>query len=181
VKYQLKNGKTVEVRLLESSDGEKLFEYFDLHFSNESKSRFGPHPFDKSTIDSICQNRNDDIKRYIAIDTEENVIAYMLIKQGVIEWDEKRYAERNQFYDHSSSVTFAPSVADDWQSSGLGTLMNSIMEADLRQQGTRYIILWGGVQASNVKAINFYKKLGYKNIASFWHNETDNYDMTKEL
>ena len=40
--HDLKNGKSVEVRLVEPGDNEKLFEYFDQHFSKESKSRFGP-------------------------------------------------------------------------------------------------------------------------------------------
>jgi ribosomal protein S18 acetylase RimI-like enzyme len=181
MKYQLKNGKTVEVRLLTKDDNGKLFEYFDKNFSEESKSRFGPHPFDKMTIDSICQNITDKIKRYVAIDDERNIVAYMLIKQGLIEWDEKRYAERNQFYDNNFSVTFAPSVADTWQSSGLGNLMNSVIEADLIKQGIRFIILWGGVQATNDKAVNFYKKLGYQQSASFRHEGKDNYDMVKQL
>jgi ribosomal protein S18 acetylase RimI-like enzyme len=179
--YQLKNGKTVEIRLLQANDSEKLFEYFDLHFSKESKLRFGPHPFDKMTIDSICQNITDEIKRYVAIDDERNIVAYMLIKQGMIEWDMKRYAERNQFYDDDSSVTFAPSVADTWQSSGLGSLMNDIIESDLKTRNIKSIILWGGVQAINEKAVNFYKKSGYRFIASFWHDGKNNYDMVKQL
>jgi diamine N-acetyltransferase len=179
--HQLKNGKAVEIRLLENSDCGKLFDYFDQHFSKESKSRFGPHPFDKQTIDAICKNSDEEITRYIALDENKNIAAYMLVKQGMNEWDEKRYAWRNQFYDHQSSVTFAPSVADAWQSSGLGTGMNNFIEGELRNRGIKNIILWGGVQASNKKAVNFYKKLGYEFIASFRHDEKDNYDMVKRL
>jgi ribosomal protein S18 acetylase RimI-like enzyme len=181
MKYLLRNGKTVQVRQLRTDDSRKLFKYFDIHFSAESKSRFGPHPFDKMTIDSICQNITNEIKRYVAIDDEKNIVAYMLIKQGMIEGDKKRFAERNQFYDNNSSVTFAPSVADAWQSSGLGNLMNAIIETGLMKQGIRFIILWGGVQATNDKAVNFYKKLGYQYLASFLHDGKDNYDMVKEL
>jgi ribosomal protein S18 acetylase RimI-like enzyme len=179
--YGLRNGKSVETRLLESNDNEKLFAYFDQHFSKESKSRFGPHTFDKETINTICQSPNGEIMRYVAIDDEKNIVAYILIKQGMIEWDEKRYAARQQFYDHNSSVTFAPSVADAWQSSGLGMLMNNIIEEDLRKRNIKNIILWGGVQATNEKAVHFYKKLGYQYIASFWHDGKDNYDMVKQL
>jgi GNAT superfamily N-acetyltransferase len=179
--HQLKNGNTVEVRLLENSDSEKLFEYFDQHFSKESKSRFGPHPFAKETLNVICQNPNGEITRYVAVDEEKNIVAYMLVKKGMIEWDEKRYATRQQFYDLNLSVAFAPSVADAWQSSGLGMLMNNIIEDDLRKRNVKNIILWGGVQATNEKAVNFYKKLGYQYISSFWHEGKDNYDMVKQL
>jgi diamine N-acetyltransferase len=105
----------------------------------------------------------------------------MLIKQGMIEWDMNRYLTRQQTYDYDSSVTFAPSIADAWQSSGLGMLMNNIIEEDLRKRNIKHIILWGGVQATNEKAVNFYKKLGYQFLASFWHDGKDNHDMVKQL
>jgi GNAT superfamily N-acetyltransferase len=181
MKYNLKNGKIIEVRLLEPGDKEKLFEYFDQHFSKESKSRFGPHAFDKETINTICQYPNGEIMRYVAVDEEKNIVAYMLIKQGMIDWDFNRYKTRNLSYDYNSSVTFAPSVADAWQSSGLGSLMNTVIENDLNKRGIENIILWGGVQETNKKAINFYKKLGYQIIASFWHEGKDNHDMVKQL
>ena len=181
MRYSLKNGKAVEVRLLHQTDSQKLFEYFDIHFSKESKSRYGPHPFDSDTINAICQNPNGQTSRYVALDEEGNIVAYMLIRQGMIEWDKERYALRNQSYDHHSSVTFAPSVADAWQSSGLGSFMTSMIEDLLRKRNIRKIILWGGVQATNEKAVNFYKKLGYEYIASFRHDGKDNYDMAKSL
>jgi ribosomal protein S18 acetylase RimI-like enzyme len=181
MKYELKNGKSVGVRLLQSNDNEKLFEYFDQYFSKESKSRFGPHPFDRETINRICRSPNGEIIRYVAIDENESIAAYMIIKQGMIEWDMNRYATRQQSYDHNTSVTFAPSVADAWQSSGVGSLMNKIIEGDLNKRGIKNVILWGGVQVTNEKAVNFYKKLGYQFIASFWHDGKDNHDMVKSL
>jgi ribosomal protein S18 acetylase RimI-like enzyme len=99
----------------------------------------------------------------------------------MIEWDMNRYLTRHQTYDHDSSVTFAPSVADAWQSEGLGSLMNQIIEADLKKRGIKHIILWGGVQATNEKAVNFYKKHGYRLIAHFQHDAKDNFDMVKQL
>lgn len=177
----LRNGKSVDVRLLAPGDSEKLFDYFDKFFSAESKSRFGPHPFDKETINAICNVPNHEIKRYVAIDEEENIVAYMLIKQGMIEWDEKRYTGRGEFFNYNTTITFAPSVADDWQSSGLGTAMNNHIEEELKLRGISNMILWGGVQANNEKAVNFYKKSGYRHSATFWHDGKDNYDMVKNL
>jgi diamine N-acetyltransferase len=181
MKYELRNGKIVGVRLLNGGDNEKLFNYFDQHFSKESRSRFGPHPFDKDSINTICIKPNGEITRYVAVDEEENIVAYMLIKQGMTDWDKDRYATRKQSYGYHDTVTFAPSVADAWQSSGLGSAMNDIIEDDLRKRNIKNIILWGGVQATNEKAVKFYKKLGYQFIASFWHDGKDNHDMVKQL
>ena len=40
-------------------------------------------------------------------------------------------------------------------------------------------IISGGIHATNLKAVNFYKKNGYQFIASSWHDEKDNHDMIK--
>ncbi len=179
--FQLKNGNSILIRSVENGDQENLLNYFNS-LSAESRSRFGPHPFDRETIDQICKNVTDATGRFVAIDPgSEKILAYMIIKPGMIEWDEKRYASRNQFYDASSTVTFAPSVADAWQSSSVGSVMNIYIEELLEKMGIKTIILWGGVQATNEKAVNFYKKFNYQFIASFWHDDKDNFDMVKYL
>ena len=177
----LQNKKTATIRQLNHHDREALYNYFQ-QLSAESRSRFGPHPFDHPTIDSIIDQPDSTIQRYVVIDNlTGDIVAYMLIKQGMIEFDLPRYAARNQFFDTAITATFAPSVADLWQSTGLGSAMASFIESDLFDRGIKIIILWGGVQATNTKAVNFYKKLGYRYIATFWHDEKDNHDMLKVL
>ena len=180
MKIQARDGRTAVIRLLQESDKEALYDYLQ-NLSPESRSRFGPHPFDQQTIDKICEQPDKNIQRYIALDESNIIVAYMLIQQGMIEADQQRYAERNQFVDYDTTVTYAPSVADAWQSSGLGTAMVDIIENELKNRGIRHIVLWGGVQATNLKAVNFYKKKGYRYIASFWLDNKDNHDMIKEL
>jgi diamine N-acetyltransferase len=181
MRVQLQNGRAAIIRSLQESDKESLYHYLQ-NLSAESRSRFGPHPFDKPTINKICEQPDKDIHRYVAIDeSATSIVAYMIIQQGMIEADQQRYAQRDQFFDAATTVTLAPSVADDWQSSGLGTAMLDFIEGELKTKGIRYIILWGGVQATNLKAVNFYKKNGYQFIASFWYDEKDNHDMIKEL
>jgi ribosomal protein S18 acetylase RimI-like enzyme len=181
MKTLLKNNKTADIRLLQQEDKESLYNYLQL-LSPESRSRFGPHSFDWRTIHAIFDQADETIQRYVAIDeTDQAIVAYMLIKQGMIEADQQRYSQRNIFFDPATTVTFAPSVADAWQSTGLGSAMTFFIEEDLKKKSIRHIILWGGVQATNTKAVSFYKKLGYQFIASFWFDEKDNHDMIKEL
>ncbi|MGZ8524613.1 MAG: N-acetyltransferase family protein, partial [Chitinophagaceae bacterium] len=152
MKVQLRDGRIVSIRPLQTSDKEPLYHYLQ-NLSAESRSRFGPHPFDEQTIEMICEDPGTDTLRFIAVgESAPEIIAYMLIKQGMIEADQRRYAMRSQFFNDSITVTCAPSVADAWQSSGLGTAMLNSIEAELINKGIRYIILWGGVQASNLKA-----------------------------
>jgi diamine N-acetyltransferase len=178
---QLKNSTLASIRLLHPADNENLFEYLG-GLSGESRSWFGPHLFDKETVNSLCLHLPEEILRYIAIaEDSQKIIAYMLIKRGMTEWDMKRYALRNQFFDETTAVTYAPSVADNWQSSGLGSIMYEFIEEGLKTKGLKCIILWGGVQAANQKAVRFYNKYGFRRIDSFYHDGKENYDMIKYL
>jgi diamine N-acetyltransferase len=177
----LRNNETVFIRLLQSSDEENLFQYL-LHLSPESRFRFGPHAFDRETVHNICAQLPGDTRRYIAEQQSTGyIVAYFLARLGMIEFDRKRYADRQQYFSESTTITFAPSVADAWQSTGLATVMNTFIENELKVMGIRHSILWGGVQATNEKAVKYYKKIGYQYQASFWNEEKDNYDMVKVL
>jgi diamine N-acetyltransferase len=181
IKFTLNGYKEIEVRLLQSTDAASLFHYLQ-HLSHESRSRFAPHAFDMETISNVCNNINNECLCYIAIEiTSGNIIAYMLFQKGMTEWDTKRFAEVNLFFNHNTTVTFAPSVADAWQSSGLGSRMHVLLEEELKSRGIQHIILWAGVQASNEKAVNFYKKFQYRYISSFWHEGKENFNMVKTL
>jgi diamine N-acetyltransferase len=178
---QLKDMQQLTIRLLEATDNDSLFDYLQ-GLTEETKSRFAPHPFDKETVNIICTKLPGHTLRYIAVDdSSKKIAAYMLVKPGLIEWDAQRYAIRQQFFDDATTVTYAPSVADNLQSSGLGGAMYKFIEQELKRKGVRQIVLWGGVQAGNQKAIHFYSKYGYRYIAPFRHDGKDNYDMLKEL
>ena len=177
----LVNKKSVSIRLLEKDDNDLLLAYLQA-LSAESRSRFGPHPFDAATVNDICHHLPGDTSRYIAIDTASGKIAaYMLVKNGMMEWDRLRYANRQQYFDEAVMVTYAPSVADEWQSSGLGSALHAIIEAALKNKGMATIVLWGGVQATNKKALGFYTKFGYRIMGAFRQDDKDNYDMLKTL
>jgi len=177
----LKNHTSITIRLLQKDDEERLFNYFS-QLSAESKSRFGPHLFDRETVRYIVEEQGSDISRYVALDKQQEIVAYMLIKKGMLEGEQYRLRQNNVAFEESLFCTYAPSVADAWQSSGLGSAMYQVIEQHIRDNTPcRFIILWGGVQATNAKAIGFYQKQGFKQIGSFWYDGKDNYDMVKNL
>ncbi len=177
----LKNNASATIRMLQNDDEERLFHYFNL-LSAESKSRFGPHLFNRDTVRYIVNEPAGDIYRYVALDEQQEIVAYMLIKKGMLEGEQYRLRQNNVAFEEGLFCTFAPSVADAWQSSGLGSVMYQVIETDIRQNTPyRFIILWGGVQATNAKAIGFYQKQGFQQIGSFWYDGKDNHDMIKNL
>jgi ribosomal protein S18 acetylase RimI-like enzyme len=170
--------KQFVIRGLEPVDFGRLFNYLQ-NLSEETRRRFGPHLFDKESIVSFYNNPTN--KAYIAQDEETlEIVAYFIVKNGIVEHDYQRFLAYGLVLDAITDCTFAPSVADLWQSSGVGSIMFQSITADLKQRGVRRIFLWGGVQAENERAVNYYKKFGFRSLGQFFHHG-DNFDMVLDL
>lgn len=81
---------------------------------------------------------------------------------------------------NTSDCTFAPSVADAWQSCGVGNSLFQFILSSLKATEVKRIILWGGVQIDNEKAVNYYKKNAFKTLGQFYYNG-ENYDMVLDV
>ncbi|KAA3625839.1 MAG: GNAT family N-acetyltransferase [Bacteroidetes bacterium] len=160
-------------------DIEKLFQYFNK-LSGETKSYFAPHPFDFETITSICHRSYQDYQSFVCI-KNEIIIAYAVVKNGLTEGELNRFAKYSIRINEESDYILAPSVADAFQSQGVGSLLLSFVESELRNQGAKKIILWGGVQLRNERAVKYYLKNGFRTLGEFWHDDLDNLDMVKYL
>jgi diamine N-acetyltransferase len=171
----LNDNRVVAMRLLQQGDANTLYHYL-TGLSAESRSRFGPHSFDRDTVNHICNNLTDDVQRFVSI-ADNCIVAYMLVRKGMIEGDAERYAQHNIFFDAETTVTYAPSVADDFQNTGLGSTMFAVILQQIKLQGNHAIILWGGVQATNARAVHFYTKHGFEPKGNFWFDGKDNIDM----
>ena len=176
---QTKNGKSVLLRKLTFDDIDKL-SYYLQKLGPDTIKRFGPHGFDKQSISELYQNP-DHYTGYIAEDIETaEIIGYSIIKTGYLEHDGYRLQSYGLTPDEKTDCTFAPSVADQWQSQGVGNSLFHFMLSDLKAKGFRRIILWGGVQSNNQKAENYYLKNGFKKLGQFEHNGLND-DMILEI
>jgi len=174
-----KNKKQAILRKLNPGDLDLLHVYLQK-LSAETKKRFGPHKYDKESIIDFYKN-SDTLLAYVGIDMEtKEIIAYFLIKTGYLEHDHKRFESYGIELDNMTGCTFAPSVADDWQSCGIGEQLFHYILSDLKTKGIQRIVLWGGVQMDNEKALNYYKKNHFKTAGQFTHNG-ENYDMMLDL
>jgi len=173
-----KNNRQVALRKLNADDYGNLCDYFGK-LSYETRKRFGPHPFDRNSI--IEFYRNDLHTGYIAQDAETSaIVAYSIIKIGFLEHDAFRLQSYGLKLDNKADATFAPSVADNWQSQGIGNALFQFIISGLKLLEIKRIILWGGVQADNHKAVNYYRKNGFQTLGEFHFNGL-NYDMVLQL
>lgn len=175
----LKNNRQILLKRVDHNDFDRLNTYFQ-ELSSDTLKRYGPHQFDLQSITELYIN-SDMNMGYIAINIETSeIIAYSIIRIGFLEHDSSRLRSYGLMLNHNSDCTFAPSVSDTCQSLGIGNHLFQFMLSDLKVNNFKRIILWGGVQSDNEKAINFYFKNGFRKIGEFEYHGL-NYDMILEI
>lgn len=182
---RLASGAAGTFRPLAPTDGPALGRYF-LGLSDETRRRFGPHPLDQATADRLCAAIDPrDTLRMVAClpaGAGEEIVAYIILRLGVTDSERSRYAGYGIALDPAGDCTVAPSVADALQGQGLGSLLMPLLLAVARQIGRRRAVLLGGTQATNQRAVHFYRKHGFREAGAFEHPPGAwNYDMVAEL
>jgi len=173
----LPSGQEVVIRSLENGDAHALHHYLQ-NLSELSKRRFGPHPFDESTVHSICDNLASDNCIRLTCFAGERCIAYALLLPGILPPDAQRYLTYGFEVSKYKYATYAPSVAEDYHGQGIAQLMFDKLQEKAIGLGADYMVLWGGVQQGNPRAKRFYEKNGFIKIGSFDLNGGDD-DMLK--
>jgi len=176
---QLLNENQVKFVRLTAGEVDLLLEY--LHaLSPDTKQRFGPHGFDRDSVRSVLEN-SELYRAYAALAAGTGkVLAYSIIKHGFLEHDRPRLETCGLTLSAEQDCTFAPSVADHWQGRGMGRQMLKFVMNELSNAGYSRIILWGGVQAGNERAVRFYFRNGFKKVGEFEYYGM-NYDMILEI
>lgn len=172
-------------RSLDASDASIFFAYLQ-GLSEKTKSRFRPHPLDKATAKALCAEIYcaDTIRLLATLKsgTEEEIIAYFVLLLGVREPELERYQKAGIRLDPASDCTLAPSVGDEYQDKGLGSLMMRHLITIALRLGRRRMVLMSGTHETNPRAIHFYEKHGFKEISSFEKPPGyKNYDMLLEI
>jgi len=179
----LRSGERITMRPLRPDDAIRFSAYL-AGLSAQTRSRYGPHPFDRATADTICSALDPtDILRMIATVPsagDERIISYVLLKNGVLDQDRERYTALGIPLDPATDGTLAPSVADDYQDQGVGSTMMGHLLHVARAIGMKRIVLWLGVQATNERAVHFYTKWGFRKVGEFY-TDKNNYDMILDL
>ncbi len=167
----LRSGADATLRLLSADDAELLGAYFES-LSPRTRGFYGPHPFDQETADRLCRETRTDteVVRFVVTVTDADgarIIAYFIVGFRMQESDMKRYAARGTPLDDRTDANLAPSVSDGYQATGVGSAVMGHLVPWLRGLGRRRLVLLGGVQQRNERAIAFYRKWGFRIVGDF--------------
>ena len=167
----LRSGADATLRLLSADDAELLGAYFE-RLSPRTRDFYGPHPFDQETADRLCRETRTDteVVRFVVTVTDADgarIIAYFIVGFRMQESDMKRYAARGTPLDDRTDANLAPSVSDGYQATGVGSAVMGHLVPWLRGLGRRRLVLLGGVQQRNERAIAFYRKWGFRIVGDF--------------
>jgi diamine N-acetyltransferase len=183
---RLPGRETVVLRLLRADDGPALGSYF-LGLSAATRRVYAPHAFDLPTALQLCAELDPaQTLRLVAVSAAEaagvRIVAYLIVRLTPGAGEVQRYAAAGIDLDPDSTFYLAPSVADDYQSQGVGSALMRPVLYWLRQLGCQRLVLSGGVRAENARARRFYAKLGFRHVGDFQtQGAIDNHDMALDL
>lgn len=161
---------------LDTANLEQLVTYLSA-LGKETRAYFGPHAFDKTSLTQFYQDPKNTA--YIAT-KDDRIIAYAIVRLGFLQHDEPRLSSYGLQLNPDTDASFAPSVADDWQGRGLGRSLFTYISNDLSNLNVTRLILWGGVQTANQRAVRYYQQLGFRTLGYFEYHGW-NADMVYEL
>ncbi len=175
-----KNGQTVVIESLNLDTGISALSAYLNQLSPLSRSRFGPHGYEIASLEQFFFRPGAPSAFVARESTYHQIIAYALLKRGFLDHDAPRLQSYGLRLDAATDATFAPSVADAWQSKGIGSALLEYIIHEARKEGIHRIILWGGVQSGNPQAVRLYQKFGFRTLGSFEYYG-ENLDMVLEI
>ena len=169
-------GQQYHLRALAAGDAARLAIYFE-GLSAATRTRFGPHPLTAAYAFELCDEPDPAVARFVLLTANERaIVGYFIIDFGPAPHEALRYADQGITLETGLDPTFAPSIADAQQDSGLASAAMPYLIAAAQARGARSMVLMGGAQASNARAIAFYAKQGFVPCGGYWSDQY-NHDM----
>jgi GNAT superfamily N-acetyltransferase len=173
-----KNNNTYTLRPITVRDSNALGEYF-VRLSDETKRRFQPHPLTNEQAAQLCAEQGatpDETALRLILLSDETVIGYFILESTMSVHEASRYAAHGIELVSQKDVLFAPSILDEYQNLGLASLVMPHLLSFVKANNARSLVLMGGTQSTNPRAIAFYEKFGFEKFGGY-ETEIFNHDM----
>ncbi|MFG2024634.1 GNAT family N-acetyltransferase [Streptomyces sp. NPDC048825] len=167
-RLDLRDGTEVVFRTLTHTDAERLAGFLE-GLSPESRRLSTFDGYDLATARELCDAiaRYDKLRLVLEEVPSGRIIGLLELSLALTPADIARYQEAGIRLTETTDCRFGPTLADDYQGRGVGTLTFPLIADVARRLGRTRIILWGGVLADNARAIRYYEKNGFRPVGSF--------------
>ncbi|MFD7639360.1 GNAT family N-acetyltransferase [Kitasatospora sp. NPDC059795] len=162
------DGSVVVLRPLTHADSGHLADF--LAALSPASRRFSTFDgYDLAHARELCDAiaRYDKLRLVLEDGSSGLIVGLLEFSLALVPSDIARYRSAGIRLDESTDCRFGPTLADDHQGRGLGTLALPLVAETARLLGRTRIILWGGVRADNLRAVRYYEKNGFRPIGSF--------------
>ncbi|OKJ13538.1 GNAT family N-acetyltransferase [Kitasatospora sp. CB01950] len=162
------DGSVVVFRPLTHADSGRLADF--LAALSPASRRFSTFDgYDLAHARELCDAiaRYDKLRLVLEDGPSGRIVGLLELGLALVPSDIARYRSAGIRLDESTDCRFGPTLADDHQGRGLGTLVLPLVAETARLLGRTRIILWGGVRADNPRAVRYYEKNGFRPIGSF--------------
>lgn len=171
-----KDGTKSRFRLLAQNDQQALGDFFKK-LSQQSRSRFAPHPLSSEFATQLCANLLTETAQRFVLECDGNIVGYFILQAKMSEHEALRYAQQGITLKTGEDLLFAPCIADPFQNKGLASLVMARL-INHYQERVRSFVLMGGTQETNYAGRHFYKKYGFKEYGGY---QTDIYNIDMRL
>ena len=171
-------GEEITLRPLQQSDTQKLTTFLrNLSLETRRLSTFDS--YDEVTAKELCDAVSKyDKLRFVLENQKREIIGLIEFTLDIPENVLEQYKGYGIDLDIDNTCRFGPTLADDYQSKGLGSLIFSFVIKIAELLDKKYIILYGGVFADNTRAIKYYEKHGFKIVGKYTdENGRESVDM----
>lgn len=162
-------------RIATTADVDIIVNFYQ-QLQEATRRLYAPHPMDRETI---LQQIADPAYLMLVSFIDDELAGYQVFLKGAFIWERDRYKQYGIILDQHTA-SYAPVLGDPFQGRRLGAKMLEQALPLLKAAGITQLILWGGVQCANIRAVNFYLKNGFR-IVGYFDWEGANYDMISTI
>lgn len=179
---ELDSGENITLRPLQANDVDQLARFLSgLSEETRRLSTFGGYDINEARVLCDAINKYDKLRLVVEDISSQQIVGCMEFSFDLPEGDLERFRTAGYSLNPETDCRFGPTLADDYQSQGLGSKLIPFVIDIAKRFGKRRMILWGGVLKDNVRAIKFYEKFGFRSAGEFLDGDLTKLDMILDL
>ncbi len=112
-------------------------------------------------------DKYDKLRFVVENPSKNKIIGLFELSFGIPQSDIDRFINYGIQLSEATDCRFGPTIADDYQGQGVGSLIFPLVQDVVSRFGKIRITFLGGVRKNNERATHWYKKFGFVTVGEF--------------